>query len=78
MNDKVIKTSKYSLDVVKTWPYIEGKSLSIFVEYIVRITEGIEKENIVYYNNKLTNREQGKITGFANCISRVCHMVNED
>lgn len=68
----------YKTDIKKHWDQLRGKALELFTEYLLRISQGSLIDGVVYYKKKLTKMQQGKITGYANCLSHVDYMINEE
>jgi hypothetical protein len=75
---QIIKSNKYKLDIAKRWGWLEGKALELFIAEVLNITQGNIIDGIIYYNGKLNNLQCGKITGFANCLSQIDYMINEE
>ena len=68
----------YKTDIKKYWNWLEGNSLELFTNYLLTISQGVLIDGLVYYKKKLTHRQQGKITGYADCLMNIDYMINED
>ena len=75
---EISATSPYQIDIKKHWGGLKGKSLEFFTDYIIYINNGELIDGIIYYKKKLTHRQQGKITGYADCLSHVDYLIRDD
>ncbi len=68
----------YKTDIKKHWDWLEKKALELFSEYLCKETQGTLIDGVVYYKKKLTQKQQGRISGYADCLRHIDYMINED
>lgn len=61
----------FKTDIKKQWPTLEGNELALFIKYFRGIVCGNYINGVVYYYTKMTNKQQGKVSGFADCIQQI-------
>ena len=65
----------YRTNVFKYWPYLEKECLLQFIEYFKGIVTGNFIDGVMYYRKRMTQRQQGKVSGFANCLLANSHLI---
>lgn len=68
----------FKTDIKKHWDWLDKKALELFIDYLLGISQGTLIDSVVYYRKKLTKMQQGKITGYADCLRHIDYMINED
>ena len=62
----------FKTDIKKYWYYLEGEELKLFVEYFRKVVCGTNMiDGVIYYHKKMTHKQMGKVTGFAECLQRI-------
>ena len=78
MDKTELKNMPYKMNINKKWNWLEGKALELFIEYFITISQGIFDDGIIYHKKKLTHKQQGRITGYADCLMGIDYMINEE